>query len=459
VSIKDANGMVHKWFRATELLPASATPANPQHPGLVPGAMPTVPVQAGLPGVPGSPVPGLVPGGTGGTGGAGVVNPANPNTPPTDPAAVAAGAVPNPLAAAAGAAAAGADGKVKAAAVDENGEPVVDENGDPVDENGDPVEDGEDADPADEADAEDAEGEAGATLTPEQQAAAAALGLAVPDAKAAKTDSTDSTDDSATDEKATPDKAALALLAKKAAKAKTAKAAGPGAKAAVPGAVPVVPGAVPAVPPTGLDSLQLPDELKKAIAAALAATANPQKGMNMKFQLSNDKGQPIVVTEEQLEAAGVKIVKEGETVIAKTDLIELQGQVTSLSERLDQTEKDKTATEMSIELNRLSSGAFITRPERAWAEKTWKDATDLSGFMEWAATKTTPVVSLNKEHGSSGKPEPTQKSNGEQATEKLISLSRQISKEQGISLRDATIQAGAQLATEAESYREQFAEP
>lgn len=36
VTIKDANGVPHKWFRATELLPASATPANPIQPNLEP---------------------------------------------------------------------------------------------------------------------------------------------------------------------------------------------------------------------------------------------------------------------------------------------------------------------------------------------------------------------------------------------------------------------------------------
>lgn len=197
--------------------------------------------------------------------------------------------------------------------------------------------------------------------------------------------------------------------------------------------------------------------MKKAIAAAMQAAPNPQqKGMHMKFQLNNDKGEAIEVTDAQLEAAGITIVKDGETVIAKTDLTDLQGKVTSLSSRLDQTEKDKASAEMVTELNRLSQGAFITKPERDWAEKTWKDAKDLSAFKDWAATKTTPVVSLNREHGSGGKPEGDAKSTGEQATESLITLSRKIAKEEGISLRDATIQAGMQLAKEAEVYRDQF---
>ena len=37
VSVKDAAGLVHKWFRMTELLPASTVPANPAHPALAAG--------------------------------------------------------------------------------------------------------------------------------------------------------------------------------------------------------------------------------------------------------------------------------------------------------------------------------------------------------------------------------------------------------------------------------------
>jgi len=55
VTIKDANGVPHKWFRATELLPASATPANPIQPNLEPA--PGTPA----PGAPKANTPGGVP--------------------------------------------------------------------------------------------------------------------------------------------------------------------------------------------------------------------------------------------------------------------------------------------------------------------------------------------------------------------------------------------------------------
>lgn len=55
VTVKDANGVPHKWFRATELLPASATPANPIQPNLEPA--PGTPT----PGAPKANKPGGVP--------------------------------------------------------------------------------------------------------------------------------------------------------------------------------------------------------------------------------------------------------------------------------------------------------------------------------------------------------------------------------------------------------------
>ncbi|MEX2272570.1 MAG: phage protease [Vicinamibacterales bacterium] len=55
VTIKDANGVPHKWFRATELLPASATPANPIQPNLQPA--PGTPA----PGAPKANTPGGIP--------------------------------------------------------------------------------------------------------------------------------------------------------------------------------------------------------------------------------------------------------------------------------------------------------------------------------------------------------------------------------------------------------------
>jgi hypothetical protein len=65
-------------------------------------------------------------------------------------------------------------------------------------------------------------------------------------------------------------------------------------------------------------------------------------------------------------------------------------------------------------------------------------------------------MSLNKEHGSSADGEV--KTAGEQATAKIISLASSIARERGINLSEATKIAGAQLANEAESYREQFAD-
>jgi hypothetical protein len=218
--------------------------------------------------------------------------------------------------------------------------------------------------------------------------------------------------------------------------------------------------------------MDLPDELKKAILAALATGVTPQKiaassdrETDMKFMLNNAKGQTIEVTAEQLEAAGVKIVKDGETVIPQADLSQMQGTIVTLSSAIETMREANAAqaqaareAELVGELTRLSKGGFITKPTRDALYGQFKDSTDLSAFKAIAGTFTTPIVSLNREHGSGGKGESSEKTNGEDATEKLINMANTIAKEKGISLRDATIQAGAQMADEAEAYREQFAE-
>jgi hypothetical protein len=234
--------------------------------------------------------------------------------------------------------------------------------------------------------------------------------------------------------------------------AKVAAADAP--RATVPGSITAqAPGAAAAVS----TDLPLPDELKKALAAAMAAANPQQKGMHMKFTLNNDKGEPIEITDEQLAAAGVKVVPEGSVAVPASELAGMKDQVTSLSSRLDASEKLRVATDFEAEIKRLKDGALITGAQEAFARSTWGGSIDLTAFKAWAGTFTTPIVSLNKEHGSGGKAEST-KTNGEQATDKLLSLTRDIAKERGISLSDATKLAGAQLATEAEEYRSQFAD-
>jgi hypothetical protein len=160
------------------------------------------------------------------------------------------------------------------------------------------------------------------------------------------------------------------------------------------------------------------------------------------------------VTAEQLAAAGVKIVPDGSVTIPTNELSELTSRVVSLSSRLDAADVAASKSGMVAELDRLSRLAFITKPQRDFALSTWGEAKDLTAFRAWAATFTTAIVNL-AEKGSSGEGEV--KPAGDDATDQLVNLSQTIAKERGISLRDATIEAGKQLSGAAETYREQFA--
>lgn len=177
----------------------------------------------------------------------------------------------------------------------------------------------------------------------------------------------------------------------------------------------------------------------------------------MMFKLRNDKDEEFEVSAEQLEAAGISVVPEGSSVIVTTELNEMKGSVTSLSSRVETlaaaaaaSESRAASVELNNELDRLSNGAFITRTQREYAVSQWGKTTDLSAFKAWAATFTTPLLSLNSEHGSGGR-------DGEAAAaDQLIALANTIAKDKGISLRDATIQASKELPDVSESYRERF---
>lgn len=352
VTIKDANGVPHKWFRATELLPASATPANPVQPNLQPAA--------------GTPAPGAP----------------NANVPGGDAAALAAaaaavpGAVPHEVVAQQVEEVAAGTPKAEAPKPGEEPKPGEPKPGEPK---------------------------------PEEKPAAAA------DAK-------------------------------------------PAADAAKPGAP-----ATAEATATGADG-DKPDVealIKKKVAAALAG-AQPKGIANMMFKLRNDKNEEIEVSAEQLAAAGIKVVPEGSTVIGTAELATLNTSITSLSSRLDAMATEATAAkttartiELTGELNRLSKAGLVTKATRDALEAQFKDAVDLTVFRAIAASFTTPVVALNTEHGSGGDA-PAEKAAGEEAQGKIIALANSFVKDRGMSLRDATIAASAELAKESEAYREHY---
>lgn len=379
VAMKDANGVRHQWFRATELLPASATPM-PVAPNLQPGVPnpDAKPAVAPL-GADGKPVAPVAPMGADG-------KPKTPDQAHKDAAdaAVAAGKTPEDAAAAGEAAKEAALAPGPAAA----------------------------------------DGTASA-LTPEEEAQVKQAG----DAAVAQ----------AVLEGKTPEEQAAAKLAAEDEARQTIDA---GKKK---------------VAPSAKTSQDVGAGVVKKTFGAVSSANSPKGTAHMMFKLRNDKDEEFEVSAEQLEAAGISVVPEGSSVIVTTELNEMKGSVTSLSSRVETlaaaaaaSESRAASVELNNELDRLSNGAFITRTQREYAVSQWGKTTDLSAFKAWAATFTTPLLSLNSEHGSGGR-------DGEAAAaDQLIALANTIAKDKGISLRDATIQASKELPDVSESYRERF---
>lgn len=379
VSIRDANGVVHRWFRGTELLPASSTPALPANPNLVQGqGQAGVPVQPGQPGAP--PVMAMPP----------VAAPVQ-----AAPGVPGAPVVPTPAVAQA----------IGSAAPDPN------------------------------------------AAVP----AAPAMPVAAPPAA--------QNDPSKNNKEGTPPP----FVAKKDAKA---------AEGAIGTQAQNQPSGHPSAQPVVQNDKKLENEgdesadktgndpmaFLKAIAGALAT----QKGIaNMMFKLRNDKNEEIEVSLEQLEAAGIKVVPEGATAVPNVELSDMKGKIVTLSSTVDalKTENEARAKQtlvmaLNTELDRLVKGALITKVTRDTLFEQFKDATDLNMFKAITSTFTKPIVELNVEHGSGG--DADTKSPGEQATEKLIALRDTLIKEKGMSLRDATIEAGQRLSDDAEAYQDQY---
>lgn len=329
VTVKDANGVLHKWFRATELLPASATPANPIQPNLVPASG-----AAGAEGLP-------------------------PDAKPPDP-------------------------------------------NDPAAKTNDPAK---------------------AKTNPN-----AAKGKPNPQVEALI-------------------KQRMEQVLKQQGGAKGVPPADPGVVKAATAASKPASGEVGAK-----DQSTVPDFLKK----------KKQKGIaNMMFKLRNDKNEEIEVSDEQLAAAGIKVVPEGSTAVPNTDLSDMKSTITNLSEKVETLAKETAASrtrgtllELHSELNRLSKGGFITKATRDALEAQFKDAVDLTAFKALAATFTKPVIELETEHGANGDAPPAKDKTA--AEQKLLALSRQIAKERGISLRDAMVEAGKEAADDVEAYQARF---
>ena len=168
------------------------------------------------------------------------------------------------------------------------------------------------------------------------------------------------------------------------------------------------------------------------------------------FELTDVQGQKVTVSEEVLQAAAGNEVED-----LQAQVIHLSGQVEVMANAAASAERRARLGELTKELDRLSQAGLITKPNRQWAEKMFGgDVVNLSGFREWAALQTTPVIKLNAEHGSSSGMAPT----SESPEGNLISLAHKIEKEKRISYRDALIQASKQDADSSDRYREQFSQ-
>lgn len=408
VSVKDATGLVHKWFRATELLPASSTPANSVHPQLQPGQQPVVPSQ--LPQVPVQPVTQATdPKGAAASAAAAAMGMMDPNAAPgagADGAATPDGkTTPN---ASAAPNAPGADAKANPFAAKKDGES------------------GKDGDTP--------TGE-GATASDDDAAAKNPF--------AAKKDGADGAKpDGATPFGGGPKKKVIG--AKKDAGDKKDAAPAPDG-----GAVPM-PGA------EGQDPMS--DLIKQALAG-LFATATPKKGIaNMMFKLNHD-GKDLEISLSQLEAAGIKVVKEGETVIPTSELTEIKGTVTNLSQTVAALKADAETTakaartiECSNMLDAKVRGGFMTKVQRDKFFELYKDAADLTPLKSLLEAFTTPIVSLGTEHGAGTDVDSTD-AQGAAAEKEIIALAATIQKERGVNLSDATKMAATQLADKADAYR------
>lgn len=203
-----------------------------------------------------------------------------------------------------------------------------------------------------------------------------------------------------------------------------------------------------------------------ASAVPPVATTNLSQESPMKtFDLTDVNGNKVTIGEEILNEIAQRAVPAGHVVINAAEYEETKNQVVALSSQLEtmaqaaaKAEHRARISEMHKELDRLSNGGFITRPERSWAEKMFggEDVKDLSGFKEWASTKTTPIVRLHAEHGS-GLGGSENRSEAEIASQQLMDLANTIQKRDRISLREAMIRASREMPNAATTYRESFA--
>lgn len=163
---------------------------------------------------------------------------------------------------------------------------------------------------------------------------------------------------------------------------------------------------------------------------------------------AKDEAKKTAVPEGSVVIAASK-VQEFEATSAK--VTELTDTVTSLSAAAETAQKETHALKLRTKLDGLSQAGRLSKPQRDWAEKTFAAPTSLAAFEEWAATvPTTPLVPLNREHGSGAGAERTD----QPAASDLNALALTRSKEKGISFVDAAKEIAAERQDLITRYRE-----
>jgi hypothetical protein len=174
------------------------------------------------------------------------------------------------------------------------------------------------------------------------------------------------------------------------------------------------------------------------------------------YKLTDNTGKEITLSADVLQEIVAKAIP-GQVLIKSSELDDLKGKVTTLNTQVDtmakaaaDAEQRAHTIELTTRLEKLSKGGFIRKDERDWAVEMWKDASDFAAFDKWAATKNTPIVKLNTEHGSGLDSATTP---GDDAQERLISLAHKIQKEKRIPYSRALVEASRQDADAARSYQ------
>lgn len=197
-----------------------------------------------------------------------------------------------------------------------------------------------------------------------------------------------------------------------------------------------------------------------AVEAIMQPVELAKRGTMATIKVKDVKGNEVEIDESALQ--GVK----GETsIVVNADLFSAMGsniealstKVQSLTADLETERRNGQVEKIESRLQKLSTGGFITKPERDWAKETFAGGTiDLVAFDKWASTKTVAVVKVDGKEIGSGEGDPAERESD--ASAQLVSLSKAYAKEHGVGIADAMIAVSAAHPDLAEAYRESFAE-